>query len=124
MPIISITSPPYFLIFMILLSSKLFCISLSQDLLCPTGTPKVGLPVSKEDIDLLQFSENLEFLEAEYFLWATHGYGLDIVAPELVMGGPPPIGVRKANLDFFTSKIINEFALQEVGHLRSVLIRI
>ncbi|KAH0784562.1 hypothetical protein KY290_004160 [Solanum tuberosum] len=98
----------------------MFCISLSQNLLCPTGTPKVGLPVTKEDIDLLQFSENLEFLEAEYFLWAVHGYGLDIVAPELAMGGPPPIGVRKANLDFFTSNIINEFAMQEVGHLRAL----
>ncbi|KAL3349626.1 hypothetical protein AABB24_022638, partial [Solanum stoloniferum] len=121
MPIISITSPSHLLItiFMILLSSKMFCISLSQNLLCPTGTPKVGLPVTKEDIDLLQFSENLEFLEAEYFLWAVHGYGLDIVAPELAMGGPPPIGVRKANLDFFTSNIINEFAMQEVGHLSS-----
>lgn len=124
MPIISITSPSYLLLFMIFMSSKLFDISLSQDLVCPTGTPKVGVPVFKEDIDLLQFSENLEFLEAEYFLWATNGYGLDIVAPELVMGGPPPIGVRKAKLDFFTRNIISEFAMQEVGHIRSVLIQV
>ncbi|XP_060219198.1 ferritin-like catalase Nec2 [Lycium barbarum] len=120
MPIISITSPSYILIFMILMSSKLISISLSQDFHCPTGIPKYSVPVFKEDIDLMQFSENLEFLEAEYFLWATHGYGLDIVAPELVIGGPPPIGVHKANLDPFTKDIITEFALQEVGHLRAL----
>ncbi|KAF3659949.1 Desiccation-related protein PCC13-62 [Capsicum annuum] len=120
MPTISITSPPYFLIFMILMASMLMCISHSQDFLCPTRIPQYGLPVYKKDIDLLQFSENLEFLEAEYYLWATHGYGLDIVAPELVMGGPPPIGVHRANLDLFTRNIITEFAMQEVGHLRAL----
>ncbi|MCD9642493.1 hypothetical protein HAX54_029332 [Datura stramonium] len=36
------------------------------------------------------------------------------------MGGPPPIGVRKANLDPFTNNIISEFAMQEVGHLRAL----
>lgn len=119
------TSASYFLIVIILMSSKqLICISLPHNLLCPTGISKYAIPVFREDIDLMQFSENLEFLEAEYYLWATHGYGLDVVAPELVMGGPPPIGVRKANLDPFAKNIITEFAMQEVGHLRFILSRV
>ncbi|OIT34771.1 PREDICTED: desiccation-related protein PCC13-62-like [Nicotiana attenuata] len=118
---ISSTSTSYFLIVIILMSSnKLICISLPHNLLCPTGISKYAIPVFREDIDLMQFSENLEFLEAEYYLWATHGYGLDVVAPELVMGGPPPIGVRKANLHPFAKTIVSEFAMQEVGHLRAL----
>lgn len=86
--------------------------------LCPPEYPKFGIPVDKGDIDMLQFAENLEHLEADLFLWSSLGYGLDQVAPGLVMGGPPPIGAQKANLDFLTRKIIEEFGLQEVGHLR------
>lgn len=68
----------------------------------------------------MQFPQNLEFLEAEFMLWASFGYGLDQVAPWFVMGGPPPIGVRKANLDHLTQSIVEEFALQEIGHLRAL----
>ncbi|KAJ4980052.1 hypothetical protein NE237_010832 [Protea cynaroides] len=46
------------------------------------------------------------------------GYGLDSVAPNLTLGGPPPIGARKANLDPLIRDIITQFAYQEVGHLR------
>ncbi|KAL7084033.1 hypothetical protein ACP275_14G200500 [Erythranthe tilingii] len=49
------------------------------------------------------------------------GYGLGKIAPELVMGGPPPISALKANLDFIlTVNIIQEFTFQEVGHLRTL----
>ncbi|GMH13148.1 hypothetical protein Nepgr_014989 [Nepenthes gracilis] len=75
-------------------------------------------PIYKEDIDLLQFAQNVEHNEADFFLWGALGKGLDEVAPELVLGGPRPIGVRKANLDDITEKIITEFAYEEVGHLR------
>ncbi|KAF5738781.1 desiccation-related protein PCC13-62-like [Tripterygium wilfordii] len=54
------------------------------------------------DVDLLEFPLNLEYLEAEFFLFGSLGFGLDKVAPNLTSGGPPPIGVRKANLDPFT----------------------
>lgn len=53
-------------------------------------------------------------------MWGSLGYGLDTIAPNLTMGGPPPIGVRKANLDPFTRDIITQFAFQEVGHLRAI----
>lgn len=74
--------------------------------------------VPQSDADLLEFPLNLEYLEAELFLWASLGRGLDIVAPDLTMGGPPPVGARKATLDPFTNDVILQFAYQEVGHLR------
>lgn len=87
-------------------------ISLSTE---PDYTP---VPVKGGDVDWLEFPINLEYLEAEFFLWSVFGYGLDKVAPELVSGGPPPIGGQKANLDPFLFEVIKEFADQEVGHLR------
>lgn len=75
-------------------------------------------PVPAVDVDSLEFPLNLEYLEAEFFLWSALGYGLDHVAPELVSGGPPPIGAKKANLDPLVREIIKEFAYQEVGHIR------
>nr|P0DO51.1 RecName: Full=Ferritin-like catalase Nec2; AltName: Full=Nectar protein 2; Short=NmNec2; Flags: Precursor [Nesocodon mauritianus]UIE54577.1 Nec2 [Nesocodon mauritianus] len=76
--------------------------------------------VDEADIDMMQFPINLEFLEAEFFLWGALGHGLDVVAPQLAMGGPPPYGAQKANLDPLTQNIITEFAYQEVGHLRAL----
>merc|ERR1711915_64188 len=77
-------------------------------------------PVPAVDVDSLEFPLNLEYLEAEFFLWSALGYGLDHVAPELVSGGPPPIGAKKANLDPLVREIIKEFAYQEVGHIRVI----
>ncbi|KAK2990194.1 hypothetical protein RJ640_014646 [Escallonia rubra] len=75
---------------------------------------------SKSDVDLLEFPLNLEYLEAEFFLWGSLGRGLDCVAPNLTMGGPPPIGVKLAKLDPLTRDVIAQFAYQEVGHLRAI----
>ncbi|KAJ4771858.1 Desiccation-related protein PCC13-62 [Rhynchospora pubera] len=77
-----------------------------------------SLPLS--DVDLLEFPLNLEYLEAEFFLWGSLGYGLDKVAPKLTAGGPPPVGGKKANLDPLTRDVILQFAYQEVGHLRAI----
>eukprot|EP00246_Nothoceros_aenigmaticus_P008951 TRINITY_DN24222_c0_g1_i1.p1 TRINITY_DN24222_c0_g1~~TRINITY_DN24222_c0_g1_i1.p1 ORF type:complete len:307 (-),score=41.66 TRINITY_DN24222_c0_g1_i1:345-1265(-) len=72
------------------------------------------------DAKNLQVALNLEYLEAEFFLHGALGYGLDKVAPDLVGGGPPPIGTYKANLDKYAYDIIYQFGLQEVGHLREI----
>ncbi|KAM7280597.1 hypothetical protein ACFE04_007731 [Oxalis oulophora] len=79
-----------------------------------------ALNLSRPDIDLLEFPLNLEFLEAEFFLFGSLGYGLDIVNPNLTKGGPPPFGARKARLDRLTRDVISQFAFQEVGHLRAI----
>ena len=86
--------------------------------MCQPTYPAHAIAVAEEDVNLLQFAENLEHLEADYFLWGALGYGLDEVAPQLVMGGPPPIGAKKAELNELTLNIITEFAYEEVGHLR------
>ncbi|XP_031253018.1 desiccation-related protein PCC13-62 [Pistacia vera] len=76
--------------------------------------------VPESDVDLLEFPLNLEYLEAEFFLYGALGVGLDKVAPNLTVGGPPPIGAQKANLDPFIRDVILQFAWQEVGHLRAI----
>ncbi|XP_027166346.1 desiccation-related protein PCC13-62-like [Coffea eugenioides] len=79
---------------------------------------KWGIPQS--DVDLLEFPLNLEYLEAEFFLWGTLGYGLDNVAPELTGNGPEPIGAKIAKLSPFVRDVVAQFAFQEVGHLRAI----
>ncbi|XWS53482.1 hypothetical protein CRYUN_Cryun10bG0005000 [Craigia yunnanensis] len=76
--------------------------------------------VPKSDVRLLEFPLNLEYLEAEFFLFGALGHGLDKVAPNLTMGGPSPIGAKKANLDALTKDVILQFAYQEVGHLKAI----
>lgn len=69
------------------------------------------------DADLLAFALNLEYLAAEFFLYGSRGYGLDVVARNITEGHPP-IGARRANLDRFTRDIIYQIGLEEVGHIR------
>lgn len=82
--------------------------------------PKSYSQIAKSDHDLLEFPLNLEYLEAEFFLYGSLGVGLDHVAPNLTKGGPTPIGGQLATLDSVTRDVILQFALQEVGHLRSL----
>lgn len=71
-----------------------------------------------KDFETIQVALNLEYFEAEYFLWASYGYGLDKLAPYLVGGGPKPIGVQKAALSPYYVDFFKQMGLQEVGHLR------
>lgn len=75
-------------------------------------------PKTYSDVDLIEFALNLEYLEAEFFLFGPLGQGLDEVAPELAEGGPPPIGAKLARLDPLVNDVIFQFGMQEVGHLR------
>ncbi|KAI3737872.1 hypothetical protein L2E82_27887 [Cichorium intybus] len=83
-----------------------------------TSDAKFKLP--KSDVNLLEFPLNLEYLECEFFLFGSLGRGLDQIQPNLTGGGPPPIGVRKANLSVLIKDIITQFGLQEVGHIRAI----
>lgn len=98
--------------------SFLLLLLLVRTSFCSDDNVNFKTVVPQSDADLLEFPLNLEYLEAELFLWASLGQGLDSVAPDLTMGGPPPVGARKATLDPFTNDVILQFAYQEVGHLR------
>ncbi|KAL5996070.1 Ferritin-like catalase Nec2 [Asimina triloba] len=108
--------PFFFFVFMWLGCLTLVC---RPDPACEPSPPS-GLPVYPDDVDKIQFALNLEHLETEFFLFGALGRGLDAFDPELAMGGPPPIGAQKANLDKITKRIIAEFGFQEVGHLRAI----
>ncbi|KAI3676751.1 hypothetical protein L1987_86364 [Smallanthus sonchifolius] len=56
----------------------------------------------KSDMNLLEFPLNLEYFEAEYFLFGSMGKGLDTIEPDLATAGPPPIGAQQANLSLLT----------------------
>lgn len=73
---------------------------------------------STADLEILQFSLNVEYLEGEYLLNSVYGYGLDKAAPSLVGGGPKPIGAQKANLTSYHYDILEQLALEEIGHIR------
>ncbi|KAB2067849.1 hypothetical protein ES319_A09G256400v1 [Gossypium barbadense] len=97
-----------------------FISSFINSLLLPSAHPldlnATILPIF--DVDLLEFSLNLEYLEADFFLFGSFGQGLERVAPNLTRGSPPPIGAQKANLDSITNGLILQFGYQEVGHIK------
>lgn len=115
----SSTAPPLVMLLPLLL---LFLFLVPNSSAATTTTSSYGSTQSlpQSDIDFLGFPLNLEFLEAEFFLYGAFGYGLDKVAPELTGNGPSPVGAKKANLSPLANDIIAQFAFQEVGHLRYV----
>ncbi|KAM5549648.1 desiccation-related protein PCC13-62 [Rosa sericea] len=85
------------------------------------STLKYCGPITATDTDRVQFALNLEFLETEFFLYGALGKGLDSINPAYSQGGPPPIGGQKALLeDPVVARIIEEFAYEEVGHIRAI----
>ncbi|KAL5996072.1 Ferritin-like catalase Nec2 [Asimina triloba] len=95
------------------------CVALNRSE-CAADRPVIDVPIFDDDVERIRFALNLEYLEADFFLFGAFGHGLDSVAPELAMGGPPPIGAKKANLHPVVKKIVAEFGYQEVGHLRAI----
>ncbi|WVZ56907.1 hypothetical protein U9M48_007373 [Paspalum notatum var. saurae] len=87
---------------------------------CQPPAPHTPVAVLPYDVEPMQFALNLEYTEAEFFLHGAFGVGLDQIAPNLALGGPPPVGARKADLDEVTWRVIAEFGLQEVGHIRAI----
>ncbi|XP_021596008.2 desiccation-related protein PCC13-62 [Manihot esculenta] len=81
---------------------------------------RISSSISEKDIDLLEFPLNLEYLGAEFFLHASTGHGLERYAPNLASGGPRPLGAKKAKLDPLIRDVIEQFAWQDVGHLRAI----
>ncbi|CDP17193.1 unnamed protein product [Coffea canephora] len=78
------------------------------------------LQVSRSDIESLQFAQNLEFLQAEWFLRGALGHGLDgFRVYRFLIGCAAPIGVLKP---IWTSsrKVLQPFGYQGVGHLRAL----
>ena len=87
-------------------------------LLLVASTASATSNFTDEDRKNIANALNLEYFEAEYFLWAAYGYGLDKLAPNLTGNGPEPIGVQKANLDPYYTDVFKQMGLQEIGHIR------
>ncbi|KAK3140709.1 hypothetical protein QOZ80_5AG0404700 [Eleusine coracana subsp. coracana] len=92
-----------------------------DDARCRPATPRRGaLPVYPSDMEQLQFLLNAKFVEAEWFLHAALGRGVDFLDHTLSGGGPRPAGAKKADLDFRTTEIAAELGYQELGHIRAI----
>lgn len=75
----------------------------------PSGSQAIN------DIDILNFALNLEYLEAEFYSWAAFGKGLD---PELRgVGGKASVGGKKANLTEPVKSYAMEIAKDEIDHV-------
>ncbi|CAL4893538.1 unnamed protein product [Urochloa decumbens] len=92
-----------------------------EDTRCRATPPRRGaLAVYPSDMEQLQFLLNAKFVEAEWFLHAALGRGVDHLDRNLSAGGPRPSGARKASLDFRTTEVAAELGYQEVGHIRAI----
>ncbi|EIE26937.1 hypothetical protein COCSUDRAFT_59435 [Coccomyxa subellipsoidea C-169] len=65
------------------------------------------------DRDIVHFLTNVECLEGQFDTWGTFGHGFN---NNLTLGGPTPIGARKANLSDAVLLYMQEVALNEQGH--------
>ncbi|KAK9837750.1 hypothetical protein WJX74_004245 [Apatococcus lobatus] len=69
--------------------------------------------MSYTDLDIVHFLTNVECLEGQFDTYGTFGRGF---LDNLTLGGPEPLGVRKANLSAEAMTYMEEVALNEQGH--------
>ena len=62
------------------------------------------------DKDIVRFLTNVECLEGLFDTWGVFGHGFN---NNLTLGGPTPIGARKANLSQEVASHLAEVALNE-----------
>lgn len=82
---------------------------------------RLHIPVefSHRDVEELNVILNAEYLEAEFFLHAGYGFGLnEFNGTSVNVTGPPPIGAQKAHTGRFIEHLAKEFGLQSLGHIR------
>lgn len=73
---------------------------------------------TSRDIDELNVVLNAEYLEAEFFLHAAYGFGLDkFNGTSVNITGPAPLGAEKAHTGRFIEHLAKEFGLQSLGHI-------
>ena len=84
----------------------------------PTPTP-TSTPSGPSDADILTFALNLEYLEAEFYLNAATGTGLNATDSG---GGPvamiPTTGTKVTFADAYLAQYANEIAQDELNHVR------
>jgi hypothetical protein len=88
---------------------------------CTPSVVAVDPPAKKDiDVDVLNFALNLEYLEAEFYLWAAFGRGLNDADAG---GGPASVGGKKLvytglPVDAAVQAYIEEIAIDEENHVK------
>jgi hypothetical protein len=85
----------------------------------PTPTP-TPTPAAVTDVDILNFALNLEYLEAEYYLYAATGSGLSAADAGSGAGTTivPSTGTMVTFADKYLQQYANEIAQDELNHVR------
>jgi hypothetical protein len=87
----------------------------------PTSTPPpTTAPSTYTDADYLTFALNLEYLEAEYYLYAATGSGLSAADAGTGAGTTivPTTGTKVTFTDAYLQQYANEIAQDELNHVR------
>ena len=85
----------------------------------PTTTPTPPTTPAVTDADILTFALNLEYLEAEYYLYAAAGSGLSATDAGTGAGTTTVPSTTKVNFtDAYLHQYANEIAQDELNHVR------